>query len=129
MNGDEIGALVWIALVVIAFIVCYRSTKRIAPHSRFDPKAWLKALARSFPWAFLFAPSMAFGAIPFPMPAGLLIVGWIWSTFSHARSVQGPNNATGPLACVALVISWALIFLIVLFRLRLAAEHEKKSTP
>jgi len=118
MNSDEMVALVWIGLVVIAFVVCYRSTKKLVSHSRLEPKAWLKALARSFPWAILFAPSMAFGAIPLPMPAGLLIVGWIWGIVSHAPYVQGPHNATGPTACIALVISWALIFAIVLFRLR-----------
>lgn len=127
MNRDEKGALVWVALVVIAFVVCYRSTRAIVPHSRLDPKAWLKAFTRSFPWAFLFAPSMAFGAIPLPMPAGLLVVGWIWSVINRTPSVQGPHNATGPIACVALTISWALIFTVVLFRLRLGGKHEKKA--
>lgn len=127
MNADEIGALVWIALVAVAFVVCYRSTRKIAPRSRLEPKAWLKALARSFPWAFLFAPSMAFGAIPLPMPAGLLIVAWIWSVVDHASRMQGPNNATGPFACVALIITWALIFAVILFRLRLEGKHENKS--
>lgn len=127
MNGDEKGALVWIALVVVAFVVCYRSTKAIAPRSRLDPKAWLKAFLRSFPWAFLFAPSMAFGSIPLPMPAGLLIVGWIWGVISRTPTVQGPHNATGPIACVALMISWTLIFAVVLFRLRLDGKREKNA--
>ena len=127
MNSDEIGALVWIGLVAAAFVVCYRLTKRIAPCSRLEPRAWLKALLRSFPWAFLFAPSVAFGAIPLPMPAGLLIVAWIWTTVNHVRPVQGPNTATGPFACVALVITWAIIFAVVLFRLRLERKHENKT--
>lgn len=110
---------------MIAFVVCYRSTKAIEPHSRLDPKAWLKAIARSFPWAFLIAPSLAFGAITLPMPAGLLIVGWILGFIYRIPNVQGPHNATGPIACLALTISWALLFAVVLFRLRLGGKTTK----
>lgn len=127
MNGEEMVILVWLGLVVIAFLACYRATKKIVPRSRFEPKAWLKAVARSFPWAFLLTPSMAFGAISFPMPAGLLIVGWLWRIISRAPYVQGPHNATGPFACAALVIAWALIFIATLLGLRLAGEPAQES--
>lgn len=123
MNADEIGALVWIGLVAVAFVVRYRSTKKNAPHSRLEPKA----LVRSSPWAFLFASSMAFGAIPLPMPAGLLIVGWIWSVISHTPTVQGPHNATGPIVCIALTISWALILPWCFSGFDWTRKHEKNA--
>lgn len=125
MSNDEKAALLWIALVAIAFVVGYRSTRAIEPRSRLDPKAWHKAAMRAFPWALLPAPSMAFGAVAIPMPAGLLIVGWIWSIIDPAPDVQGPNAASGPIACMALMISWAMFFAFVLFRLRLQGKREK----
>jgi len=127
MNGEEIVILVWLVLVVLAFVGCYRATKKIVPNSRSEPKAWLKAAARSFPWAFLLTPSMAFGAISFPMPAGLLIVGWLWRIISRAPYVEGPHNATGPIACGAFTIAWAVIFVATLLGLRLAGEPAQKS--
>ena len=124
MNDDERLALVWLGLVIAAFIGCYKSTKKILPHSRWERRAWLKAVSRAFPWAFVLAPSMAFGAIPLPMPAGLLLVGWLWSIISHAPYLQGPHNATGPIACIAFLLSWLVIFIGTLFGLRLS--HEEK---
>jgi hypothetical protein len=122
--NDERLVLVWLGLAVIAFVGCYKSTKNILPRSRWEGRAVLKAAVRAFPWAFLFAPSVAFGAIPMPMPAGLLIVGWIWSGVVQAPNVQGPHNATGPMACMAFVLSWFVILVGTFLGLRLADEKK-----
>jgi len=124
MSGDDTAVLLWFTVDAAAFWGCYRLTKKIAPESRWEPRAWLKAACRAFPWIFLLTPSMAFGYIPLPMPAGLLLTVWLLGVVSGVPHVQGPHNATGPIACLVLILAWSLVSICTLFGLRLA--HEEK---
>jgi hypothetical protein len=114
-----IGVTVWLLLAGLAFWASRSATKKITPRSRWTPSAWFKAIILAFPWAFLLTPSFAIGAIAFPAPAGLLLVGWLWQ---HRTAVpahlQGPVNATGALACIVFTLSWALLSICALFVLR-----------
>jgi hypothetical protein len=123
VSSDEFAIALWLALAGIAFFVAYSSTRMIRPESRYEFRAVLKAAVRAFPWAFLLTPSIAFGFIALPMPAGLLTVGWLCKMISHAPYVQGPHNATGPIACMAIGLSWMFISAGTLFGLKL--RHEK----
>jgi len=114
----------WLVTVTAAFWLCYRLTRSLIPETRHEPAAWIKAAVRSFPWALLLAPSVGFGYIPVPMPAGLLLAGWIGWSISGGPHVDGPHNAGGPIACIMIIISWCVFGIIALFGLRLSREKK-----
>jgi hypothetical protein len=110
-----IGITVWLVLAGLAFWAARSAASKITPRSRWTPRAWLKAIILAFPWAFLLTPSFAIGAIAFPAPAGLLLVGWLWQHRTEVPAhLQGSVNATGALAGILLALSWALLSFCVL---------------
>ena len=96
----------WFGAVVVAYWLCYKSP--LFARRKFG--VFTKLGIRSFPWALLFAPTIGFGYIPLPMPAGLMITGWIGWALSGGSPNARDHHANGVIACFMILFTWFSIW-------------------